>query len=372
MINKLKLINFKCFKENEFFFKELNLLTGINSGGKSSVIQSLLLIKQNFEKRQEIKELIKLLSFNDKNTVFKDIFLNDKYVKLGLINDILNEKAIDDEIFIELEIDNKKLDTKIKLDDEKKIVAQYKKIENWEFLISEDNFFYLSANRISPKENYEYSREKILKGQIGNNGEYSIHYLAEYYNDEIKIKNLKSNDTNNYQFRENVSRWLGKISKGIDITAVVNDAKEEVRLNYNYGSRNFLPQNVGFGITYTLPIIILLLKAQKGDVIIIENPETHLHPAAQSELAKLCCKVAAEGVQLIIETHSDHFLNAIRVSVKENIISSNEVQVYYFNKNYEENKIEMEEIKIDSNGRIENWPKGFFDEWDIQLEKLLW
>ena len=372
MINKLKLINFKCFKENEFFFKKLNLLTGINSGGKSSVIQSLLLIKQTFEKRQEIKELIKLLSFNDKNTVFKDIFLNDKYVKLGLINDILNEKAIDDEIFIELEIDNKKLDTKIKLDNEKKIVAQYKKIENWEFLISEDNFFYLSANRISPKDNYEYSREKILKGQIGNNGEYSIHYLAEYYNDEIKIKNLKSNDTNNYQFRENVSRWLGKISKGIDITAVVNDTKEEVRLNYNYGSRNFLPQNVWFGITYTLPIIILLIKEQKGDVIIIENPETHLHPAAQSELAKLCCKVAAEGVQLIIETHSDHFLNAIRVSVKENIISSNEVQVYYFNKNYKENEIEVEEIKIDSNGRIENWPKGFFDEWDIQLEKLLW
>ena len=115
----------------------------------------------------------------------------------------------------------------------------------------------------------------------------------------------------------------------------------------------------------------MLLKAEKGDIIILENPETHLHPAAQSLIAELCCKAAAEGVQLIIETHSDHFLNAVRVAIKKKIVSSEEVQVYYFNKDYEKNKIEIENIVINSDGKIDRWPKGFFDEWDIQLEKLL-
>lgn len=133
-----------------------------------------------------------------------------------------------------------------------------------------------------------------------------------------------------------------------------------------------MPQNIGFGVTYTLPIIVLLLKAKKGDVIIIENPETHLHPAAQSEIAKLCCKVASEGVQLILETHSDHFLNAVRVAIKEKIISSDSSQIYFFNKDEENNDIIIENIKVNSEGKIEKWPKGFFDEWDLQLEKLLW
>ena len=373
MINRLNLKNFKCFREEEFNFKNLNLLTGINSGGKSSVIQSLLLIKQNFEKI-EPETLLKIEKINSSiiGLLFEEISLNNKYVKLGLSNDILNENAQEDKIYLELESDGRTVEIELEINNKRseKLIAKYNKIENLDFLLK-DNFFYLSADRIVPKSTYEYSKEEILRGKIGNKGEYAIHYLAEYNNENLKIKNLKADEAGNLQFRENVSRWMGKISNGIDITAEVNDSKMESTLKYSYGGKSYLPQNIGFGITYTLPILIMLLKAEKGDIIILENPETHLHPAAQSLIAELCCKAAAEGVQLIIETHSDHFLNAVRVAIKKKIVSSEEVQVYYFNKDYEKNKIEIENIVINSDGKIDRWPKGFFDEWDIQLEKLL-
>ena len=119
-----------------------------------------------------------------------------------------------------------------------------------------------------------------------------------------------------------------------------------------------------------MPIILILLKANKDDIVIVENPESHLHPKAQVELARLCAKASMEGVQIVIETHSDHFLNAIRVAIKEELISENMVSIYFFNR--EEKNIDVAEIKVNKNGKIDKWPKGFFDEWDIQLEKLLW
>ena len=165
---------------------------------------------------------------------------------------------------------------------------------------------------------YDYSKENVIKGKLGNKGEFAIHYLAVNANENLKLTELKSPNSNSFYFRENVSRWLETISTGIDITSGVNDELRYSYLKYSYnGGKEYFPQNVGFGITYVLPIIISLLKAEKGDLIIIENPESHLHPGAQVEIAKLCCKAAAQGVQLIIETHSDHFFNAIRVAVKK-------------------------------------------------------
>ena len=77
-------------------------------------------------------------------------------------------------------------------------------------------------------------------------------------------------------------------------------------------------------------------------------------------------------MQIIVETHSDHFLNGVRVAIKERILNNNNALVYYFSRNEEEEKTEVQKIEIDENGKIDEWPKGFFDEWDIQLEKLLW
>jgi predicted ATPase len=133
------------------------------------------------------------------------------------------------------------------------------------------------------------------------------------------------------------------------------------------------PTNVGFGLTYVLPVVTAVLFASPGDLLIIENPESHLHPQGQARLGKLFAQAAENGVQLFIETHSDHVLNGVRVATKQKIISPENVGLFFFVRDFEsdEHKTEIIQPFIDENGRIDKRPKGFFDEWGNQLDELM-
>jgi predicted ATPase len=193
----------------------------------------------------------------------------------------------------------------------------------------------------------------------------------------LKINKLIHPSSKTNQLLENVSLWLGEISNGIDISAKVYNELQQVNLTYNYiygdnKSNEFTPLNVGFGITYVLPIIVAVLKSKPDDLLIIENPESHLHPAGQSKIAELCAIASSQGVQIIIETHSDHFLNGIRVATKKEILKPESSQIYYFRKEKNELETKIDKLNIDKNGKIDEWPIGFFDEWDNKLDELLW
>ena len=132
---------------------------------------------------------------------------------------------------------------------------------------------------------------------------------------------------------------------------------------FNY----YKPTNVGFGYSYVLPIIVAGLIAQPGDLLIVENPEAHLHPHAQSIIAKFLTLVSLNDVQVIIESHSEHILNGLRIPVYDKIISSNDLNVLYFDRNYEQPYIK---IKIEDDGGITNWPLDFFDQSTKDLNYL--
>lgn len=127
--------------------------------------------------------------------------------------------------------------------------------------------------------------------------------------------------------------------------------------------------NVGFGLTQILPIIISCLTAKEGDLLIIENPEVHLHPKGQAMMGEFLAEVANTGVQIIIETHSDHVLNGIRRSVKSKGIDESKVAFYFFN-NRAFNESQIISPQIDENGRIDHWPNGFFDQFDKDISFL--
>lgn len=135
--------------------------------------------------------------------------------------------------------------------------------------------------------------------------------------------------------------------------------------------------NVGFGISYVAPVIVSLLKAKSGDLVIIENPEAHLHPRGQRKMGELIAKAASGGAQIILETHSDHILNGIRLSVKNRTISTNDVRLNYFFQRLDSNLILGERVihekcspVILDDGSLSDWPDGFFDEWDKALDEL--
>ena len=353
----------------------LTLLSGINSTGKSSIIQSILLLKQNLE---DVNSVYKEANFNSIKNLLKNFKINGKYTDFGTNSNILYEYADNEIIEIKVTLEEGKISFKGEVEDKNSEIlkADIENEDNVSELFEIKKFTYLSAERIAPRAIYEYSKESIDNSNLGKKGEYTIHYLAEFKNIDIGIQDLKHSGANTYQLLENVQCWLSEISSGISLYPEVNSEIKTSSLRYSYGSKKMLPQNVGFGITYVLPIVVALLKAKKGDCIIIENPESHLHPSGQVSIARLCAKASQFGVQIIVETHSDHFFNGVRVAIKENSIENTKVSMYYFYKKNRDNFLEdssnLEEIEVNSDGKITKWPLGFFDEWDIQLEKLLW
>ena len=108
-------------------------------------------------------------------------------------------------------------------------------------------------------------------------------------------------------------------------------------------------------------------------VLLLENPEAHLHPRGQACLGRLMAKAASSGVQIVVETHSDHVLNGVRVAIHEREAAPEQVRIHFFERPPRSGVPESVVISpnIDSDGRIDKWPQGFFDEWDTALDKLL-
>ena len=116
-----------------------------------------------------------------------------------------------------------------------------------------------------------------------------------------------------------------------------------------------------------MPIIVSGLIAKNNQILIVENPEAHLHPKAQSRLIKFLAKVSKTGVQVLIESHSDHILNALRIAVLDKIVTSEQANILYFPQKIGQPIVQ---IVIQPDGKIEEWPEGFFDQMDIDFNRL--
>jgi predicted ATPase len=366
MLDFIRIQRFKSLNDASFPLAELNIFSGLNGMGKSSLIQTLLLLRQSQER----------------NTLLnKGLLLKGDYVSVGTGQDVLSEHADKETIEFTLVWDGQEpvnfvFDYSGKSDLQP--LGQHVFLPEQDLSLFTKNFQYLSADRISPKTAYEASDYFIKDlNSIGNHGEYTAHYIAENGLEALPIKALKHPDAPSSSLLDNLDEWMSEISPGIRIHAQLHQAMNSVSLSYAFEqgkemTAGFKPQNVGFGLTFVLPVLVAILRAHPGDMVIVENPEAHLHPGGQSVLGRLCSIAATAGVQLFIESHSDHFLNGVRVAVKDGLIAHDQVKLFYL----ERSTASMHETvvispEIDQQGRINRWPQGFFDESDRLLEKLL-
>ena len=123
--------------------------------------------------------------------------------------------------------------------------------------------------------------------------------------------------------------------------------------------------DVGFGISQVLPVLVQCFYAPEGSIILMEQPEIHLHPSAQSALADVMIDVINSrengkdrNIQLVIETHSEHFLRRLQRRIAEDSISQEKVSVYFAN--LTKTPATLESLQIDKFGNIKNWPENFF------------
>ena len=377
MITSLHLLNFKPFANQLLEFRKLTLFSGLNSTGKSSVMQSLLLLRQSYQQG--------LLPE-------KGLALNGDFVNIGTAQDALFEGAKEDLIGFNIVLENNsKAVWRFKYDREVDVLSidsEPVSSEVYKSNLFGNKFHYLQAERIGPRPFNEMSDYQVRQlGQLGIKGEYAAHFLAINGQKAISNSSLSHPDVKSKTQRDlssaksmdlidQVEAWMGEISPG---TRLKIDAKSDVDLmsfQYSYGDSNpYRATNVGFGISYTLPIIVAALASTPGTIILIENPEAHLHPKGQVKMGQLLALAASGGVQVVIETHSDHVLNGIRLAVHGGKIDPIDVQLHYFHRDNKEKEgqavTEVISPKIDRNGRIDRWPDGFFDEWDNSLEILL-
>jgi predicted ATPase len=181
-----------------------------------------------------------------------------------------------------------------------------------------------------------------------------------------------------YGLLDQAAGWLQQLSPGTSLSAEALIGTDEVLLQYRYVGRlkevptnPYRPTNVGFGLTYSLPIIVSCLAAERGALLLLENPEAHIHPQGQAALGELMARCANDGVQIIVETHSDHLLNGARLAVKKRLITNTDVVLHFFSRSVESGEASVETPAILENGRLSNWPSGFFDQWDKDVESLL-
>ncbi len=366
MIQQVRIQNFKRFVDQTLSFKPLTLLTGLNSTGKSTTLQSLLLLRQSFLQGSLPKT---------------GIALNGDLIKIGTATDAVNENA---EKFVSLSViwldgsgkwETAPLDLSKKRLEMLPLATETASPEVYRQSLFTDQFQYLQAERLGPRVYLELSDFQVrVRRQLGSRGEFATHFLAIYGDDLIKIESLGHPEAVSLTLKNQTEAWLSEISPGVRVKFQTNSALDIAALQYSYGlSNDYRPTNVGFGLTYTLPIILAVMSAAPGALLLLENPEAHLHPKGQARIGQLLAKAAHNGVQVVIETHSDHILNGIRLAAHQGQIDSNDVQIHFFSGRVKDGLSEPEVTspRLDRNGRIDQWPEDFFDEWDRCLEALL-
>ncbi|VFM99273.1 MAG: Predicted ATPase [Candidatus Kentron sp. G] len=369
MLEFIRIQRFKTLLDAEFELADLNIFSGLNGMGKSSLIQVLLLLRQSFQQ----------------GTLFdRGLLLRGEYATLGRGSDILAAQAESDSVIFLL----KWLGTEPvpfqfdSTNSELQPIAAPVTLTREEaegLSLFNRHFQYLSTDRIGPRMSYDISEYSIRDlNSLGNRGEYTAHFIAENGLKPLPISELRHERATTLTLIDNLNQWMSEFSPGLRVHATVQPLMNAVSLSYafqqgDYVTDDFNPHNVGFGLTFVLPVITAILRSSPGDLLIIENPESHLHPAGQAMLGRLCAMAANGGVQLILETHSDHFLNGVRVAVREGVIGPEGVRLFFLERHdfdsFHASLVQCPEI--DEEGRVDHWPDGFFDEWGKQLERLL-
>jgi predicted ATPase len=372
MIDQLSITNFKCIDRLDLPLAGVTMLAGLNGMGKSTCIQSLLLLHQSALEQTE---------------PFSQLVRNGRWVSLGTPRDLLWEAAEDDRISFALGFrspggEARRIGWAFDLDHDLNefVGAMDPDGELPEGIgLFTDGLHYLRADRMGPRTSFPVSNSEVrIHRQLGRDGEYTAHYLSEFGDETVRNEALRHPAAPSHQLRHQLEAWLGEISPGTRLYTEAHHALDLVSLEFAFATgrgetNRYRATNVGFGISYLLPIVTAALAAGPGSLLLVENPEAHIHPHGQLRMGKLLALASLGGVQVVVETHSDHILNGLRLAVHSRDLRPDQVAMHYFRRVTEADAIRTEVVTpaMDDDGRIDDWPDGFFDENEKALRELL-
>jgi predicted ATPase len=228
---------------------------------------------------------------------------------------------------------------------------------------------YISAFRAPPQALYA-PRSSVVGPPLGRYGEHTAELLFRNRTQRTDILVPgAAGDGSPQPVLPSVNAWWSYIFDGSLALQIDAPARLGFTLAIDTPSAERLGLGqVGLGLSQALPIVSSCLVSRPGDLILVETPEAHLHPGAQHRLTSLFVELARRGRQVVVETHSEHIVNAVRLAVKSGF-SPEDISIVFFQQ--EEGSTVVQMVELDPRGRALRWPPGFFDQAAADLTELL-
>ena len=375
MIQKLSLSNFKVLRQTGHVrLGRFTLLAGVNGRGKSSFFQSLLLLAQTVRESSP-----------------NNLLVSGKWVRLGGFKDVVNCYCDDEKITIHFTTDAEKendYELVYCASSEKPSMGQLVsfKVDGVERFAESSTFGKNDSDTETRKTAGSFSDLKGIQELR------QIFYISADRMAAPAFETIQDNYSDNVLEAkgENVLNVIGRLNETqmTKVKDVLNDvfdgATIEVKRNDDTGQmelyldsipfgRKFRPFNVGYGYSYVLSIIVAGIIAPENSVILIENPEAHLHPYAQSRLMHFLFHdvLAKRGVQILLETHSDHVVNSMLLEVKAGFPVKDVSTLFFQYKDDVEAGAEILNLEMEQGGAILDPPDNFCQQYALDLEKLM-
>lgn len=348
---KINIKGFKCFADHSFELNKLTLLTGANASGKSSVIQALLLLRA----ASESDEAQVLLNLEDSRYAFD----------FGSADSLINNEIKNDHVVISL---LNGITVKFDGDQQKHYRKLSVGIDNIVDLkvVFEKGLTYFNAERQGPR--YEYARRANDSNGCGCRGENTGNVISDNWNTKISGNRVLHKSDDKSLFNIALDDWVDYIFPGVNVRVQpVGIQNYQVIIRDSFHDFPTDSTNIGFGISYALPILVGSLLAADGSWLVVENPEAHLHAKAQSNIGYFLGMMAAAGLSVVVETHSEHVVNGVRrAAIASDRLNEDDVNIYFF-----KGKSESELITIDGQGNLSDFPIDFFDQSRQDLMEII-
>ena len=392
MITGIDLKHFKCFDLLKLPLRPLTLLSGANASGKSSVLQALLLLHQTITEHEWSHRLL----------------LNGRAIRLGTVADVVDQRARRS-CQIALRTDDNEIRWEFAgepADMSMAVMRVWTRLGEWErrahdyqsvpqdktsWILRElrpwheyyayetgvemgsplalHQVRYLSAERTGPQDTYPLEDTSFGRG-VGSTGEYAVSVLYAGRDEPVPgaLAIEKVPPTLLRQVEARMNRFFPGCE--LDLQKIPHANAVTLGLRTSNDVNFHAPIHTGYGLTQVLPIIVAALSSGPNGLLLIENPEVHLHPAGQAAMGEFLAEVATTSAQVIVETHSDHVLNGIRRAVKKRLLAADAAALHFFRPRRHSEQERLPQVHspiLDSDGNIDSWPDGFFDQFDKDM-----
>ena len=354
MIRNIQIDRFKSLHHTPLVkLGRVNLLTGANGRGKSSFCQSLLTLSQTW-RRGMMESLLPSGIWKDLGSFDDIVYAYSEDKTIGVQSAMVGGLSIrDDAGSSRDEEDEDELD-----DGGKESEIRLASLRDFPSLIALERMFYVAA-------------ERKAAPAIQPLDETTPHFYVAPDGSNVLNVLWKNSDRESIK---NVQELLDFVLDGGRLRLDQAGDQLVLRINSVADGHFFQPVNVGYGYSYILSLLASVVLATTGSFIIVENPEAHLHPAAQAKVMNVLIAAATErNIQLIVETHSDHILNTALRAVNDHKLTVGDFEVLFFSNHINEDgsvEAHVQNLEVNQLGHILNPPLGFFEQYSIDLQAL--